>query len=97
MVNELLSGGKENAKTGRELRELLNISERELMAIIEAERRAGVPICASTGSNPGYYIAANKQEMQDYCGSLLRRGGNLFKTRRACLATIDSLPESEVV
>lgn len=96
VIQEILPEGKENAMKGRDIMALLDINERELMAAIEAERRAGAPICASTDNkNGGYYIAANKKEMIDYCSSLLRRGGNLFKTRRACLATVDSLPESE--
>ena len=97
MIQEILPEGKENAVKGREIMALLDINGRELMAAVEAERRAGAPICASTDNkNGGYFLAANKREMQEYCQSLYRRGGNLFKTRRACMATLDSLPESEV-
>lgn len=88
--------GRENAIKGNELCKILNLSSRELMDVVESERRGGAPICASTdGKDGGYYLAANKEEMKEYCNCLYRRAGNLFKTRRACLATLDSLPESE--
>jgi len=92
VVSEFLSKGKENARTGRELATLLNITMRELTQAIERERRDGQPICASTGNNPGYYLAASKEEMEDYCGSLKRRMGEIYKTRRACVKMIKELP-----
>lgn len=92
MIAELLTEGRENARTGKALCQLLNITIRELTQGIERERRAGQPICASTGSNPGYFLAATKEEMQNYCDSLRRRAGEIHKTRRACIKTIDELP-----
>lgn len=97
MIHEILSTGKENAITGRQICAYLNIKARELTQAIEAERRAGKPICASTGENPGYYLAANREEMQDYCQSLKHRGIEIFKTRQACLKTIDGLQEGGTV
>lgn len=93
MICEVLHEGAENAQTGKELCKLLNITARELTAAIERERRAGIPICASTGSTPGYYIAATQEEMQRYCNSLLHRAGEIHKTRRACLQTMEHLPD----
>ncbi len=95
MVTEILLTGAENARTGREICRELNITHRELTAMIERERRAGQPICAATGGKPGYFLAANQEEMQRYCRALWRRAGEIFKTRRACLQTIESLPEKE--
>lgn len=95
MIFEFLSEGAENARTGRELCEMLNINARELTAAIEKERRAGKPICAATGKTPGYFLAANQTEMERYCRSLLRRAGEIHKTRRACMMTIEELPADE--
>ena len=95
MVYELLSEGAENARTGRELCRLLEIQPRELTQAIARERRAGHPICAATGKRAGYFLAADREEMQRYCRSLWRRAGEIFKTRRACLATIETLPPPE--
>lgn len=92
MIFEMLSEGAENARTGKEICSLLKINARDLTAAIERERRAGKPICASTGSNPGYFLAANQDEMQRYCRSLLHRAGEIHKTRQACIATLDKLP-----
>ncbi len=93
MVYEILLTGKHNAQTSKEICKLLNITTRELTSLIERERRAGKPICASTGAQSGYYIAASQDEMERYCRSLYHRAGEIFKTRRACMATIDQLPE----
>lgn len=92
MIYEMLSEGAGNAITGRFLCDMLNLKPRELTQAIEKERRAGHPICAATGAHPGYYLAATQEEMMDYCGRLLHRAGEIFKTRRACLATVDNLP-----
>lgn len=93
MIHEVLLKGEQNAQTGNALCALLGISIRDVTAIIEKERRAGFPICASTGGLPGYFLAENKEEMERYCRSLQKRAGEIHKTRRACLATIDQLPE----
>ena len=95
MIFEYLSEGAENARTGRELCEILNITPRELTQAIERERRAGRPICAATGKKPGYFLAANQEEMQRYCRSLWRRAGEIHKTRRACLDAMTNLPPGE--
>lgn len=95
MVHELLSEGAENAITGRELCSALHINVRDLTAAIARERRAGQPICAATGKKPGYFLAANQEEMERYCRSLLRRAGEIHKTRKACLKTLDNLPPRE--
>lgn len=92
MITDLLSRGKANALPGREICSILNITARDLTAAIERERRAGSPICASTGSNPGYFLAANQEEMQQYCNSLLHRAGEIHKTRKACIEMLDKLP-----
>lgn len=95
MIFEILTEGAENARTGKEICKLLNITARDLTLAIERERRAGKPICAATGSNPGYFLAANQEEMQRYCNSLMHRAGEIHKTRRACIKTMAKLPAGE--
>ena len=96
MVYELLSIGRERAKTGRELCKILDIKPRDLTEAIEQERRQGIPICANTGGRAaGYFLAADKAEMQAYCKSLYHRAGEIFKTRRACMRTLEHLPEPD--
>lgn len=92
-VSEILLEGAENAKTGKEICKALNIAPRDLTAAIERERRQGQPICASTGNPPGYFLAANKEEMQRYCRSLMHRAGEIHKTRKACIKTLEDLPQ----
>lgn len=92
MIHEYLSEGRENARTGRELAKMFDCDTRTITEQIERERRAGQPICASTDpENPGYYLTADPDELQSYCNRLYHRGGELFKTRRALLETLEKL------
>lgn len=92
MIHEYLSFGQENARTGKEICNLLGITSRELRRIVEIERRQGKPICASTTAPAGYFLAANRQELERYCRSLFRRAGEIHKTRKACLRSLETLP-----
>ena len=95
-ISDFLHTGADNPQTAKELCDLLHLDKRELTAAIERERRQGSPICVScNGSNPGYFLAGNKKEMQDYCNSLHHRAAEIYATRQACLNTIDDLPEAE--
>lgn len=95
MVYEVLGEGAENARTGKEICKILNLTQRELTQVVERERRAGMPICASTGIKAGYYRAATQKEMERYCASLLRREKEIGRTRRACKKSIKVLPPEE--
>lgn len=93
MIFELLSTGRENARTARDLAQITGTDRRSISLLVERERRAGKPICATCdGNTPGYYIAANQVEMAAYCESLRHREQEIAKTRKACAATINSLP-----
>lgn len=92
-ISDYLNRGADNTQTSRYLCNILNLTVRELTAIVQKERKEGKPICARMGENPGYFLAENKQEMQAYCRSLEHRERELHKTRLACQKTIDSLPD----
>ena len=93
MIYEMLSRGENNARTARELAQLTGIDRRAVSLLVERERREGRPICASCDSKqPGYYIAADREEMARYCDSLRHREREIAKTRRACARTMDTLP-----
>ena len=96
MLSELLEIGRENARSARELSEMLGIDRRGISSLIEQERRQGKPICATCDSKtPGYFIPATRDEMEQYCAKLRHRAGEIFKTRAACLKTIDDLPAAD--
>ena len=92
IISDYLSEGKYNAKTSKVLRNILGLNRRSLVAAIERERRDGWPICASTGLNPGYYLADSADEMYSYIASLERRVREIEKTIRACKETAENLP-----
>ena len=93
MIYEVLDIGAENARSAKELAQMLNTDRRSVSILVEKERRAGKAICATCDSKtPGYYIPASREEMEHYCNRLRHRAGEIFKTRAACLKTLDSLP-----
>ena len=92
MVFELLEHGANNARTGKELAEILDCDIRVVTRAVEIERRQGQPICANMrGDNSGYYLAQTPEELEIYCRKLYKRGGELFKTRRALLCVLTQL------
>lgn len=93
MIHELLGEGERSARTGKELAKLLGVQPRDISQAVERERRQGKPICATCDkANPGYYLAEYREDMQHYCDRLHHRAGEIYKTRAACLATMDNLP-----
>ena len=96
MIFELLDTGEQNARTARELAKLTGTNRRSISILVERERRAGKPICATCDSTtPGYYIPATREEMERYCRRLQQRAGEIYKTRAACIETLDSLPAAD--
>lgn len=89
MIAEILDSGKNNATTGKTLASYFNCDIRTVTEQIERERREGQPICASADNgNSGYYLAANAEELQDYCNRLHHRAAELYKTRQALLKVL---------
>ncbi len=95
MVFELLGTGRANTKTGRELAAARDLDIRTVTEQIERERRAGKPICAAMHDNPGYYLAATQEDLQQYCNLLKSRAVELFKTRQALISILKQLPGTD--
>ena len=95
MIHELLQQGRDNARTGRELAQVLGCTLRDITEQVEKERRDGFPICAATGDNPGYYLAADADELESYCGRLKSRAIELFKTRQALVITLRQIRDRQ--
>ena len=96
MITDYLFTGKENARTGAELAKALRCDPRDIGKAVEHARRQGAPICASCDpERPGYYIAADADDLQRYCNSLARRINEICTTHAALLPIIDTLPPAE--
>lgn len=94
MIHELLNTGKRNATTGRVLADAIGGNIRQVTQQIERERRQGQPICASSDpENPGYYLAEDERELNDYCDMLKGRAIELFKTRQALVNVLKAVQE----
>lgn len=87
-IQNYLGNGKNNARTARQLADMLGRDARAVTAQIEKERREGAPICAACGENPGYFIAETAEELQTYCDQLKSRGIEIFKTRQALIKVL---------
>lgn len=95
MIHELLTEGRENARTGRELARHFNCDIRHISAAVERERREGHPICAASGENPGYYLPADAAELENYCKRLKGRAVELFKTRQALIKVLQQIRDEK--
>lgn len=86
-----LLDGRDNPLTCQEITSALGLSDpRAVTKLIERERRAGLPICASNDSKlPGYYIACTPGELENYTRSLRRRVKAVSGTLAALEATHD--------
>lgn len=95
MIHEVLMTGADNPTTGKELAEMFSCSIRDITEQIQNERRQGHPICSKCdGRNAGYYMAADREELQDYCKRLHKRAGEIHKTRRHLLKAMETMPEA---
>ena len=81
-IASILCLGKQNAITGAEIRRILALKDaRDVTARVEAERRGGVPICATCDSKrPGYYLPQTPEELSAYNRSLRQRIKNVTGT-----------------
>lgn len=96
MIFELLNTGKARPITGSRLAAILDTDTRTVAQIVERERQAGKPICATcNGSNPGYYLAETKEEAAEYCESLKGRAVAIFCTMHAVEKAGSKLPSRE--
>ena len=93
ILGRVLPHGKGHAIPGRELVNILKLKDlRELTQLVERERAEGAPICASTDSAaPGYYLADDPAELEQYIHSLDRRLHNMGQTRKHLGATLKGL------
>ena len=91
LIASILSG-TDNPLTGQEIMAALRLSDpRTVTKLIERERRAGLPICASNnGKRPGYYLAGTPEELESYTRSLRHRVKAVSGTLAALEATHDT-------
>lgn len=84
LVSSVLLKGEAKAIPGKDLVKILGLKDlRELTRLVERERQAGVPICASVSGERGYYLAGDTAELERYIKSLDRRLKNVRGTREA--------------
>lgn len=88
MIHEVLNTGRENATTCRQLADHFRCESRDITKAIESERRQGIPICAAVGDPPGYFLPADRHELQTYCDQLKHREKEIAETRRALVRTL---------
>ena len=58
MIFEMLDTGEQNARTAKELARIIGTDRRSISLLVESERRAGKPICASCDSKTPQAVTA---------------------------------------
>lgn len=76
-VVDFLRTGRAHALTSRELVQLTGTDPRSVRLQIQAARLHGVPICSSTGTPSGYFLASNTGELTRFTRSMRRRAAEI--------------------
>lgn len=76
----LLSKGRKNAQTTRELSRISGLHPRDITKAIQHERLHGAPILSDTG---GFWIAETSTEVLQCARQLHRQAGEIHRTARA--------------
>ena len=91
MIYEMLAAGPNNAVSATHLARVLGVHKRDVSKMVERERRAGRPICATCNSrDPGYFLPESRDDMQHYINRLRHREAEIAETRAACEATLQT-------
>ena len=77
-VAALLSKGRDNALTTREISRISGINPRDVTRAICDERRHGAPILSDPAV--GFWLASNVEELRRCITALNRRAGEILKT-----------------
>jgi len=92
-IESLLKRGKENAISTKNLVTLSGSkSVRHLQERIADERAAGAIICS--GSGKGYWLPANRKEIEDFCHTMDKRARNIFVATKSARRALE-LPEGQ--
>jgi len=62
----MIPAGRRNAATAQSLADILGWDVRHVRAEIERLRGGGVPICAATSEEAGYFMPESDSEMRSY-------------------------------
>ncbi|MDH6364697.1 biotin operon repressor [Enterococcus sp. PF1-24] len=88
-VLELLPKGIERKTKTSEISKLVDLSQREVFAVIQSLRSKGIPVLASRGVNSGLYIAISQDELSN--------GLRAFKSQQQSMSeTIGYLENADV-
>lgn len=86
-ISEFLSEGAAGAKTARELRELLKLSDTELRELIRRERLDGEPICSRMHTDDdgraGYFLPKDADDYRTTIRHLRSREKEIRIVRQA--------------
>lgn len=80
-IAELLSPGRENAISRRDLEAMTGLNGRTVRLMIQKERLAGAPILADNST--GYFLPESEDERAAFVRSMRHRAGEILRTAEA--------------
>jgi len=87
IIEPMLSYGRENAVSTKELMTALNMTERELRARVAYERNHGAIICSSTTG--GYFKFKSREELKEFYKGLERKATSIFQALRSARKALE--------
>lgn len=87
-ISDFLGRGAANARTCRELRDILHMRDTELREAVRRERLDGVPICSrthadETGARAGFYLPSSESDYIAVIRQLRSREKEIKEVRKA--------------
>ena len=92
-IEDYLQKGHGNAIHRHELVDMMGSTREEVEAEISTARRMGAPIIETNSTNPAYWLAETRQEMQAFINYLAECERQTAKLRKDCLRTLKNLEE----
>ena len=90
-ISDYIPYGRANATPGKDLAVTLDTDERNIRAMVLAERIQGEPICSTCEGRGGYYMPVDADEARIY----LRQQTARIKSARAALRGVKKFIQDE--
>jgi biotin operon repressor len=94
-ILDYLAHGWENAHTAKEIAAMMGCTTREVTKAVQNARRHGAPICSNPGYPPGYYLPAEREELERCVRQLHHRGNEISLTLAALENALHGLDTME--
>ena len=96
-LREILKPGNQNATSFENLSRYFGLEKRDMLNLIERERRAGVPILSKKNDGGGYFLPETEEEKKAYLNNKLSEVATVLETLKAINTGKKTPLKSEII